>query len=464
MNVTVAGAGRIGLVIAASLADRGHPVVCVDADVHRIATLQAGRVPAFEPGLDALVRRAAHAGRLTFSSDFALAAAHAALQFIAMGTPGDDDGRADVRHVLAAARQVGRHMRAFTVVVAKSTVPVGTCAQMAAVIREELAARFPAGAAPRFTVVANPEFLREGVAVEDFAQPDRIILGVEAGPDGEEGLALLRDLYAPFERGRERTLVMDVRSAELAKYAANAMLAARISFMNELANLAERVGADIEQVRRGIGSDPRIGASYLQAGTGYGGSCFPKDVRALIRTAESHGAHPRMLQAVEAVNEAQKHVLVDKLLARLGPGLAGRSIAVWGLAFKPDTDDMREAPSRVIVAALLRAGARVVAHDPVAAQEARRVLEADLGDDPALLARFALAEEPMEAAAGADALVVVTEWKMYRSPSWNALRSQMKTAIVLDGRNLYDPAQVQAAGLEYHGIGRRPAAAPGAAR
>jgi UDPglucose 6-dehydrogenase len=455
MNVTVVGAGRVGLVVAASLADMGNHVLCLDVDAGRIAQLRAGRVPLFEPGLAGLLQRNADAGRLAFSTDAAAAVAHAPLQFIAVDTAPTADGGADVTNVLAAAAQIGRHMTGFTVAAIKSTVPVGTAQRAGEAVRAELARRFPRGDAPECAVVSNPEFLKEGAAVADFARPDRIILGVDAGPAGASALGMLRALYAPFTRNHERIRVMEPRSAEFTKYAANAMLATRISFMNELANLAEAVGADIELVRQGMGADPRIGHSFLYAGAGYGGSCLPKDVQALVRAGEEHGLPLRILQAVEAVNQDQRQLLAGKVLARLGPDLAGKTVAVWGLAFKPETDDMRNAPSRALVTALLRAGARVVAHDPAASEEALRALQSDLAATPALIGGFAIAPDPAGAVLGADALVVVTEWKMYRSPDWAALRQAMRSPIVFDGRNLYAAASVEAAGVEYHGVGRR---------
>jgi UDPglucose 6-dehydrogenase len=365
MNITIIGTGYVGLVTGACLADLGNHVFCLDLDQTKIDLLNSGGVPIYEPGLKEVIERNVEAGRLTFSTDVAASVAHGSVQFIAVGTPPDEDGSADLQYVLAAARNIGRHMTDNKVVVDKSTVPVGTADKVTAAINAELAARFPS-AAPTFSVVSNPEFLKEGAAVEDFTRPDRIVLGVDDTPAGQQALATMRQLYAPFNRNHERTRVMDVKSAEFTKYAANAMLATRISFMNELANLAEQVGADIELVRQGIGSDPRIGYSFLYAGTGYGGSCFPKDVQALIRTGREHGLTLRMLEAVEAVNHDQKQVLVQKVFARYGSDLSGKTFALLGLAFKPNTNDMRDAPSRVVISALLRAGARIQAHDPVA--------------------------------------------------------------------------------------------------
>ncbi|MFZ2813593.1 MAG: UDP-glucose/GDP-mannose dehydrogenase family protein, partial [Rhodoferax sp.] len=396
------------------------------------------------------------AGRLTFSTDLAASVAHASVQFIAVGTPPDEDGSADLQYVLAAARNIGRHMTDFKVVVDKSTVPVGTADKVAAAITEELviASEARQSMSPGFSVVSNPEFLKEGAAVEDFTRPDRIVLGVANDAAGERALNTMRQLYAPFNRNHERTRVMDVKSAEFTKYAANAMLATRISFMNELANLADQVGADIELVRQGIGSDPRIGYSFLYAGTGYGGSCFPKDVQALARTAREHGQTLRVLEAVEAVNHDQKQVLVNKIFAKYGPKLAGKTFALWGLAFKPNTDDMRDAPSRVIISALLRAGASINAHDPVAQEEAKRVLALDLADAPKLLQNLQFADKAMETVQGADALIIVTEWKAYRSPNWTALKAAMKEPVVFDGRNLYEPQEMKENGMAYVAIGR----------
>jgi UDPglucose 6-dehydrogenase len=440
MKVTVIGTGYVGLVTGACLADVGNDVLCLDLDQRKIDILNSGGIPIHEPGLDAVVARNRAAGRLHFTTDIAASVAHGQIQFIAVGTPPDEDGSADLSHVVAAARNIGRHMQGYRLVVDKSTVPVGTADAVRAAIREELAKRkaeFP------FSVVSNPEFLKEGAAVEDFMRPDRVVIG----SDDEEATRLMRSLYAPFQRSHERLIVMDVRSAELTKYAANAMLATRISFMNEMANLAERLGADIEHVRRGIGADPRIGYHFLYPGVGYGGSCFPKDVQALERTAAAAGVKLEILPAVERVNAAQKLVLVEKLARRFGEDLSGMRIALWGLAFKPGTDDMREAPSREVIAGLLARGARVTAYDPAAIAEAKRVF----GDEP----RIAYADSPMHALEGADVLVIVTEWKEFRSPDFDAIRAALKTPVIFDGRNLYEPADVKRAGLEYFPIGRR---------
>jgi len=456
MNLTVIGTGYVGLVTGACLADLGNHVFCLDIDQAKIDLLNRGEIPIYEPGLKEVVERNVEAGRLTFSTDVAASVAHGTIQFIAVGTPPDEDGSADLQYVLAAARNIGRYMTGFKVVVDKSTVPVGTADKVSAVIRDQLAQRQGKadGSTPTFSVVSNPEFLKEGAAVEDFTRPDRIVLGVADDEAGQQALATMRQLYAPFNRNHERTRVMDVKSAEFTKYAANAMLATRISFMNELANLADKVGADIELVRQGIGSDPRIGYSFLYAGTGYGGSCFPKDVQALIRTGREHGQTLRVLDAVETVNDQQKHVLVKKIFTRYGHDLSGKIFALWGLAFKPNTNDMREAPSRVIIDALLRAGARIAAHDPVAQEEARHALALDLADAPALLNGIRFVAKPIEAVHGADALIIATEWKSYRSPNWAAMKAVMKMPVVFDGRNLYEPLNLQNAGYSYFGIGR----------
>ena len=452
MNVSIIGTGYVGLVTGACLADIGNHVFCLDVDPRKIAILNEGGIPIYEPGLGDVVQSNVEAGRLEFSTDIEASVAHGDVQFIAVGTPPDEDGSADLQYVLAAARNIGRYMESFKGVVDKSTVPVGTADKVSAAIREELDKRGRSDLG--FSVVSNPEFLKEGAAVDDFMRPDRIVIGVANDEDGRQALASMRELYAPFNRNHERTRVMDVRSAEFAKYAANAMLATRISFMNELANLADRVGADIEAVRQGIGSDPRIGYSFLYAGTGYGGSCFPKDIQALTRIARDNGQTLRVLESVEAVNDEQKTVLTDKVFARFGADLSGCSFALWGLAFKPNTDDMREAPSRVVIGALLRAGARIVAHDPIAVAETRRVLALDFADAPDLLDQIDYAKEPMAALDGADALIIVTEWKAYRSPNLERLKTTMRTPIVFDGRNLYEPALMKAAGIVYHGIGR----------
>ncbi|HWS12450.1 MAG TPA: UDP-glucose/GDP-mannose dehydrogenase family protein [Rhodocyclaceae bacterium] len=440
MKITVIGTGYVGLVSGTCLAEVGNDVLCVDVDEKKIRVLNEGGIPIYEPGLEAMVRRNRDAGRLRFSTDVAEGVRHGVIQFIAVGTPPDEDGSADLQYVLAAARNIGRHMEDYRVIVDKSTVPVGTADKVRAAVAEELAAR---GAGVEYSVVSNPEFLKEGAAVEDFMKPDRIVVGAEDA----RAIQLMRQLYAPFQRNHERLFLMDVRSAELTKYAANAMLATRISFMNELALLAEKLGADIEQVRQGMGSDPRIGYHFLYAGCGYGGSCFPKDVKALIRTAEDSGSEFSVLKSVEEANDRQKQVLGQKIVARLGEDLKGMRIALWGLAFKPNTDDMREAPSRVLVEDLLARGATVSAYDPVAMDEAQRVF----GPDP----HIAYAANPMSALVGADALAIVTEWKEFRSPDFEEMRRRLNKPLVFDGRNLFDPAVVREAGLEYFPIGRR---------
>jgi UDPglucose 6-dehydrogenase len=452
MNVSIIGTGYVGLVTGACLADIGNHVFCLDVDPRKIAILKDGGIPIYEPGLEGVVQSNVEAGRLDFSTDIQASVAHGDIQFIAVGTPPDEDGSADLQYVLAAARNIGRYMENFKVVVDKSTVPVGTADKVSAAIQEELDKRGRSDLG--FSVVSNPEFLKEGAAVDDFMRPDRIVIGVAGDDNGRRALASMRELYAPFNRNHERTRVMDVRSAEFTKYAANAMLATRISFMNELANLADRVGADIEAVRQGIGSDPRIGYSFLYAGTGYGGSCFPKDIQALTRIARENGQTLRVLESVEAVNDEQKTVLTDKVFARFGKDLSQHCFALWGLAFKPNTDDMREAPSRVVISALLRAGARIVAHDPIAVEETQRVLALDFADAPQLLEKISYAKSPMAAVDGADALIIVTEWKAYRSPNLERLKSTMKSPVVFDGRNLYEPALMTSAGVIYHGIGR----------
>lgn len=440
MKITVVGTGYVGLVSGTCLADVGNDVLCLDLDVEKIRILNEGGIPIYEPGLDALVRKNVAAGRLRFTTDIEAAVAHGTIQFIAVGTPPDEDGSADLKYVVAAARNIGRHMKDYKVVVDKSTVPVGTADKVRAAIADELQNR---GAHIDFSVVSNPEFLKEGAAIEDFMKPDRIVVGAE----DTEAIDLMRQLYAPFQRNHERLIMMDVRSAELTKYAANAMLATRISFMNELANLAEKLGADIEHVRQGIGSDPRIGYHFLYPGCGYGGSCFPKDVQALIRTASDAGQALHVLGAVEEANEEQKHVLVRKIVARFGQDLSNMTFALWGLAFKPNTDDMREAPSRVLIDELLARGACIRVYDPVAIHEARRIF----GDEP----RIQYASGPMDALTGATALAIVTEWKEFRSPDFDAIRNTLREPLIFDGRNLYDPQHPRKAGIEYHAIGRK---------
>ena len=439
MRVTVFGTGYVGLVTGACLAEVGHEVVCVDIDQAKIEGLERGVIPIYEPGLEDLVLANHRAGRLAFTTDAVAAIAHGEVLFIAVGTPPDEDGSADLQYVLAVARTIGTHLSRPAVVVNKSTVPVGTADRVREAVTATLSAR---GVVVAFDVVSNPEFLKEGAAVNDCMRPDRIVLGSRS----PAAIERMKRLYAPFNRNHERIVVMDERSAELTKYAANAMLATKISFMNEMANIAERVGADIEMVRHGIGSDPRIGYHFIYPGAGYGGSCFPKDVQALGRTARQHGYEARLLEAVEAVNLTQKSKLFELLERHFGAALAGRTFAVWGLAFKPNTDDMREASSRRLMEQLLSAGARVRAHDPEAMAEARRIF----GEREGLV----FCDSPAEATEGADALVVVTEWKAYWNPDFPALADRLRERAVFDGRNIYDPATVEAAGLAYYGIGR----------
>ena len=441
MKVSIFGTGYVGLVTGACLAEVGHTVLCADVDQAKVENLRQGILPIWEPGLEEIVKRTTADGRLRFTTSGEEAVAHGQVIFIAVGTPPDEDGSADLSHVLAVARTIGQHLAGHKVVVTKSTVPVGTAEKVAAAVTEALQAR---GAKHEFDIVSNPEFLKEGAAVADFMKPDRIIVGTRSA----RAQACMREVYEPFNRSHERTIFTDVRSAELTKYAANAMLATKISFVNELANLAERLGADIEEVRKGIGADPRIGYQFIYPGCGYGGSCFPKDVQALGRTAAQVGYRAQLLEAVEAVNNRQKDVLFAKLAKNLGgeSALRGKTIAVWGLAFKPNTDDMREAPSRPLLEALWQAGARVRAFDPEAQAETRRLY----GERDDLL----LCEDATTAAQGADALVVVTEWKAFRSPDFVRLRDTLAGAVIFDGRNLYDPAAVEEAGLAYYGIGR----------
>ena len=438
MNITIFGSGYVGLVTGACLADAGNHVLCVDVNRDKIARLRRGEVPIHEPGLEALLRRNGAAGRLRFTDDPDAGVAHGLFQMIAVGTPADEDGSADLRHVLAVAETIGARMNEYKVVITKSTVPVGTGEQVRATLESALKRR---GTAIAYDTVSNPEFLKEGAAIADFMKPDRIVIGAES----ERAVGLMRELYEPFTRNRSRLLAMDVRSAELTKYAANAMLATRISFMNELAGFAERAGADIESVRQGMGADPRIGYAFLYPGVGYGGSCFPKDVKALVRSARGAGCEAALLQAVEAVNERQKHRLFEKLSAHFAD-LNGRTIALWGLAFKPNTDDMREAPSRVLLGSLWAAGARVRAYDPVAMPEARRLFGEHRGLD--------LCASALQALEGADALAIVTEWPEFRSPEFAEMRQRLKAPVIFDGRNLYDPAQMKAQGWRYYAIGR----------
>ena len=439
MKVSIIGTGYVGLVTGACLADVGNHVLCLDVDEKKIAKLKGGEIPIYEPGLKEIVRANVASGRIAFTTDPAESARYAKLQMIAVGTPPGEDGSADLQYVLAAARNIARHMDGFRVIVDKSTVPVGTADKVRDAVAQALKER---GANHRFAMVSNPEFLKEGAAVEDFMRPDRIVIGAE----DPEAIATMRELYAPFQRNHERLQLMDIRSAELTKYAANCMLATRISFMNELALLAEKLGADIEHVRIGIGSDPRIGYHFLYPGVGYGGSCFPKDVTALLRTAKENGLELKVVGAVDAANERQKGVLAEKVERKFGKDLKGRRFAVWGLAFKPNTDDMREAPSLVVIKALTDRGATVSAYDPVAMDEARHIYKGD--------SRVTFGDNAMAVAEGADALVIMTEWKAFRSPDFDDLKRALKTPVIFDGRNLYEPSVVRSHGLEYHAIGR----------
>ncbi len=439
MKLTVVGAGYVGLVTGACFAAMGNDVLCVDRDKGRIDRLNQGELPIHEPGLQEIVDRNVAEKRLRFTADLAESVRFGTIQFIAVGTPPDEDGAADMTYVLEAARSIGRHMNDYKLVVDKSTVPVGT----ADAVREAICAMLDErGTRVPFSVVSNPEFLKEGAAVEDFMRPERIVVG--AGD--ERAVHLMEALYAPFQRARDKLVIMDIRSAELTKYAANAMLATRISFMNEIALLAEKLGADVEQVRRGMGSDSRIGHQFLYAGCGYGGSCFPKDVKALLHSAAQVDEPMHLLNAVERANERQKHVLVERVVQRFGEDLSGLQFALWGLAFKPDTDDMREAPSRVVIGELLKRGARIIAHDPVAMTEARR-LYANSSD-------ISFADTPMDCLSGADALLVVTEWKAFRSPDFDRMRNLLRRPVIFDGRNLFDPDQLIEQGFDYVGIGR----------
>ncbi len=452
MKVTIIGSGYVGLVTGACLAELGNQVFCLDVDQKKIDILNSGGVPIYEPGLKEMIARNKEAGRIVFSTDIAASVAHGEVQFIAVGTPPDEDGSADLKYVLAAAKNIAKHMTNFKVVIDKSTVPVGTAAKVTQVMLAELETRGVNDV--HFSVISNPEFLKEGAAVEDFMRPDRIVVGSDDSENGRYAKDKIRKLYSPFNRHHERTFYMDVKSAELTKYAANAMLATRISFMNELANLADQVGADIEAVRQGIGSDSRIGYGFLYAGTGYGGSCFPKDVQALSKTAQEYQLHLKILEAVEAVNDTQKRVLVDKILRHYGEDLTGLTFALWGLAFKPNTDDMREAPSRVIIQELVKRGAKIRAHDPVAMQEAWHALEVDFINQPNLLLNIQTVDKPNDALEEADALIIVTEWKAFRSPDFDLLKQKLKTPIIFDGRNLFEPETLTELGFTYYGIGR----------
>ncbi|WP_020408108.1 UDP-glucose dehydrogenase family protein [Hahella ganghwensis] len=438
MKITIFGTGYVGLVTGACLADVGHHVLCVDVDEAKIENLKNGIIPIYEPGLEPIVKHNFEAGRLQFTTDAEEAVAFGQLQFIAVGTPPDEDGSADLQYVLAVAKTVGRYMTDYKVVVDKSTVPVGTGDKVKNAVLSEIAARnedFP------FDVVSNPEFLKEGDAVGDFMKPDRIVIGAESA----KAVSVMREVYEPFNRNHDRMVVMDVRSAELTKYAANAMLATKISFMNEIANLAERLGADVEQVRKGIGSDPRIGYHFIYPGCGYGGSCFPKDVKALVQTSLEIGYEATLLKSVEEVNERQKQSLFDKIKRHFGD-LQGKTVALWGLSFKPNTDDMREASSRVLMESLWEAGASVQAFDPEAMKETQRVYGSRDG--------LTLCGTKEQALKGADCLVICTEWKEFRSPDFDEIKSSLSEAVVFDGRNLYDPERMAGKGFQYYGIGR----------
>jgi UDPglucose 6-dehydrogenase len=439
MKLTIFGTGYVGLVTGACLAEAGNHVICVDIDDGKIDRLNAGEMPIYEPGLEPLVRRSRDTGRLQFTTDVAAGVRHGLFLFISVGTPADEDGSADVQHVLAVARSIGEHLSDYRIIVDKSTVPVGTADRVKNEIQRVLDKRKQH---VEFDVVSNPEFLKEGAAVEDFMKPERIVIGV----DNPRTAELLRTLYEPFNRNHDRVITMDPRSAELTKYAANAMLATKISFMNELANIAERFGADIEQVRHGIGSDPRIGYGFIYPGCGYGGSCFPKDVKALVASSKAAGYEPQLLKSVESVNQHQKEVLFAKIERHFGGKLAGKVIALWGLSFKPNTDDMREASSRTLMEALWRAGCRVRAYEPVALSEARRLYGAR--DD------LVLCDSADEALKGADALAIVTEWREFRSPDFDGMKSLLRAPVIFDGRNLYDPALLGRLGFKYFGIGR----------
>lgn len=443
MKITVVGTGYVGLVSGACLAEMGNDVMCLDVDATKVERLKQNDIPIYEPGLEELVRRNAKGGRLHFTTDVAESVRHGDVQFIAVGTPPGEDGSADLQYVLEAARNIARHMAGRKIIVDKSTVPVGTADKVRQAVAAVLAER---GVDIPFSVASNPEFLKEGAAIQDFMSPDRVIVGA----DDDYTVGVMRRIYEPFQRTHDRLMVMDVRSAELTKYAANAMLATRISFMNEMANLAEILNADIEQVRRGIGADPRIGYQFLYPGPGYGGSCFPKDVQALVRTAEQHGLSMRVIQAVETANEAQKYRLSEKIVRRYGEDLSGRTFALWGLAFKPNTDDMREAPSLTVIQELTRRGARIRAYDPVAMDEARKVL----GRDAQTLQQVEFVADMYEAVDGADGLLLVTEWKAFRAPDFERILGLLKSPLILDGRNQYNAAELKAMGFDYEGIGR----------
>jgi len=443
MNLTVVGTGYVGLVTGACFAEMGNTVTCVDLDENKIAGLKQGILPIYEPGLETIVKDNYQAGRLQFTTSLAQAMVDSNIYFIAVGTPPGEDGSADLQHVLAVASEIGQHLNGYALVVDKSTVPVGTAEQVRAAIQEQLDRR---NAPVEFDVVSNPEFLKEGGAVEDFMRPDRIVVGV----DTDRARELMQELYVPFNRNHQRVLFMGIRDAEMTKYAANAMLATKISFMNEIANLCERMEVDVENVRLGIGSDSRIGYSFIYPGCGYGGSCFPKDVKALIHTAESRAFEPSLLHAVEARNEQQKHRLFEKISHRFGTDLNGYRFGIWGLAFKPGTDDMREAPAQVLLQSLISAGAQVSAYDPVAMETAGQELPSDWVSS----GQLQFADHQYDALRDVDAMILVTEWKPFRHPDFPAMKKLMKRPIIFDGRNQYDPAHLRGEGFEYSGIGR----------
>lgn len=452
MKITVIGSGYVGLVTGACLAELGNDVFCLDLDQKKIDQLNQGKSPIYEPGLEDVIRRNQLAGRLTFSTDVQASVLHGDIQFVAVGTPPDEDGSADLKYVLAAAKNIGRYMTNFKVIVNKSTVPVGTAIKVESVISSELSDR---RTNLNFSVVSNPEFLKEGDAINDFMKPDRIIIGTSGDSNGLLARDLMRKLYAPFNRNHERTFYMDIKSAELTKYAANAMLATRISFMNEIANLSDLVGADIEMVRQGIGSDSRIGYDFLYAGTGYGGSCFPKDVQALIATGEILNYKLEILKAVESVNNLQKTILFKKISDFFDGDLNGRKLAIWGLSFKPNTDDMRDAPSRALIKKLINGGAVIQAYDPIAGKETKKVFEDDLGVEVLQRDQFSICKSMLEAVVDVDALIIVTEWKEFKSPNFNEIKARMRAPVIFDGRNLYDPSFMGENQFNYVGIGRR---------
>jgi UDPglucose 6-dehydrogenase len=440
MKITIIGTGYVGLVTGACLAEMGHEVLCMDIDEKKINNLNRGKIPIYEPGLEEIIKRNVEVGKLSFTNDPEISARHGLVQFIAVGTPSDEDGSADIKYVIDAAREIARNMQEYKLIINKSTVPVGTADEVRVAVQDELNKR---GKNLNFSIASNPEFLKEGAAITDFMRPDRIIIGI----DDENSLKIIKKIYIPFNKHHDRMIVMDVKSAELTKYAANAMLATRISFMNELAILAEAVEADIEHVRNGIGSDTRIGYDFLYAGCGYGGSCFAKDIKALQKTAKKFGKELKIISSVEAVNENQKKLLMNKINKKFGENLQGRKFSLWGLAFKPNTDDMRDAPSRVLINALWEQGAEVNAYDPVAMKEAKRVFN----NDP----RLKLVDDPMDALEGTDALVILTEWKMFQTPDFEMIKIKLNNPVIFDGRNIYDPVILQESGIEYYPIGRR---------